>query len=783
MPRPIHLILGLFFAALAAPASAQQRPLGEVFEHAALQDFECVDCPNGCSHAKTLRSRFATGLNPDGSTVALAAPPADYDDVDLLHNDLNIEIIPASGWLGGSNTMTFASAVNGLTQVRVRLQNIFAINSVRVGATAVNASQLDSVHLTVFLDRAYNVGEVFDITVEYEGFPQNNGFDSILFTTQGGNPIVSTLSETDFAYTWWPTKDDSRDKATADLRFTVPTSMSVASNGSLMSVTAAPGAAGRRTWYWKTNYPIATYLVSFAATNYNRFSGSYDWGGGVMPLEFFIYPGSDTAGNRNAWLQTGQMLATFRTVFGLYPFINEKYGIYQFPFGGGMEHQTMTGQGTFNESVTAHELGHQWWGDMVTCAFWNDIWLNEGFATYSEALWIERKPGNLGEASLHAAMVPRRPSSVNGSVYIFEPLNNGDISRIFSTSFSYRKPAWVLHMLRRIVGHDAFFEVLAQYRAQFEFGSATTDEFIAVAESVHGSDLNWFFDPWVFNVGAPAYQRASRTITAGNQMYVELMVRQVQSASYPIFTMPMDVELFINNVTSTRTIWNSAAQQWYLLPVSAAPTTVTLDPRPWVLATSNLSTSFVEGPPKVVATDPAPGTEMATGFAGPISVVFHKNVTAAAADYSLARDGAGPVAVSFAYSSATKTATLTPTGPLAGGDYTLTIAESVRDPLSNRQLDGEMADPLSSASFPTGDGLAGGSAVVRFSVSPPPMPCAGDADGNGAVDFADITSVLTNWGNMYVPGSAGAFGDANFDGVVNFADITNTLANFNAACP
>jgi hypothetical protein len=559
--------------------------------------------------------------------------------------------------------------------------------------------------------------------------------------------------------------------------------MSVASNGSLVSVTTAPGAAGRRTWYWKTNYPIATYLVSFAATNYNRFSGSYDWGGGVMPLEFFIYPGSDTSGNRNAWLQSAQMLATFRTVFGLYPFISEKYGIYQFPFGGGMEHQTMTGQGSFGESLTAHELAHQWWGDMVTCAFWNDIWLNEGFATYAEALWIEGKPGSLGEPSLHSAMASRRPSSVNGSVYIPEPLNNDDIGRIFSTSFSYRKPAWVLHMLRRIVGHDAFFEILAQYRAQFEFGSATTDEFIAVAESVHGSDLNWFFDPWVYNVGAPAYQRASRTIMAGNQTYVELMVKQVQSASYPIFTMPMDVELFIDSVTSTRTIWNNASQQWYLLPVSAAPATVTLDPRPWVLATSNLSASFVEGPPKIVVTDPAPGLEAAASFAGPISVVFHKDVTTSATDYSLVRDGVGAVAFTFAYSSATKTATLTPAGPLPSGDYSLTVADSVRDPLSNRQLDGEMIDPLSASSFPSGDGLAGGSAVVRFSVAPPAVPCVGDADGSGAVDFSDITSVVTNWANTYAPGAAGALGDANHDGVVNFADVTDVLANFNATCP
>ncbi len=786
MSRVPFVVFGLITASLAGPLSLAQSPtsrrmIEQVYQDAASRDFECDNCPHGCAHAKTLRSHFASNMNPDGSPVALSAPPSDYDDVDLLHNNLNIEIAPSTGFLGGSNTMTFRSEIDGLERVRVRLQNIFSVSAVRVGGVLVGASQFDNFHLTVFLDRVYNIGEVFDIAVDYSGFPVNNGFDSILFTTQGGQPIASTLSETDFAYTWWPTKDDNRDKATADLRFTVPSTMSVASNGALISVTDA--AAGKKTWHWKTNYPIATYLISFAVTNYTRFSGSYNWGGGVMPLEFFIYPGSDTAGNRNAWLQSAQMLATYRPIFGLYPFINEKYGIYQFPFGGGMEHQTMTGQGSFGESLTAHELSHQWWGDMVTCARWNDIWLNEGFATYAEALWLERKPGSLGEPALHSAMAARRPASVNGSVYIYEPLNNGDINRIFSTSFSYRKPGWVLHMLRHVVGDAAFFEILAAYRAAYEFKSATTDEFIAVAEGVHGQNLNWFFDKWIYNIGAPTYQRANRTITAGGLTYVELMVKQTQSASYPIFTMPMDVELLINSVVSTQKVWNNAAQQWYLLPVIATPTTVTLDPRPWVLAGSNTATTFVEGPPKIVAATPAPGAQAPSSFAGPISVVFHKNVATTAGDYSLVRDGVGPVSFAFAYSSGTKTALLTPTAPLAGGGYTLTVADTIIDPLSGRQLDGELPNPPPPASFPSGDGVPGGSAVIRFSVAPPPVSCEGDADGNGVVDFADISSVLTFWGATYAPGASSTPGDANHDEAVNFADITAVLASYAATCP
>jgi hypothetical protein len=744
------------------------------------RNFDCPECEHACAHAKTLRARFAANQNPDGSPIALSPPPLDYDDADLLRNDLRLEINPATQWVGGSNAMTLRSALNNLTQVRVRLQNIFAVTAARIGTTPVAAAFTDDRHLTVTLDRPYNADEEFTLTIEYNGFPQNNGFDSIQFTTQNGQPIVSTLSETDFAYTWWPTKDDNRDKSTADLRFTLPSTMSVASNGVLMSVTDVPG--GKKEWYWKTAYPTATYLYSFAATNYTRFSGSYNWGGPApMPLEFFIYPINDTPANRNAWLQTSQMLATYRPLFGLYPFINEKYGIYNFPFGGGMEHQTMTGQGTFSESVTAHELAHQWWGDMTTCAFWNDIWLNEGFATYAEALWLQYKPGSSGEPALHNAMNQRRPASVAGTVYIDEPLNNGDINRIFSTSFSYRKPAWVLHMLRHVVGDTTFFNMLAAYRAAFEYQSATTDDFIAVAESVHGQDLSWFFDQWIYDDGAPAYRRAWRNATVNGQPFVELFVQQTQTSPFPVFTMPLDIEFFINNVANTRTIWNNAAMQWYLLPVTAAPATVTLDPVPWVLATSNLSTAFQEGPPKVVAVSPAPGSTAPASFSGPITITFHKDVTTTSANYSLTRDGGGAPLFSFAYNSATRTTSLTPASPLPGGQYTLTISDAVIDALSSLTLDGELLDSASPASLPSGDGVPGGPAVVRFTVAAPP-PCLGDADGSRTVDFADVTSVLSHWGATYPPNAAATPGDANLDLTVNFSDITEVLAFFGAAC-
>jgi aminopeptidase N len=247
-------------------------------------------------------------------------------------------------------------------------------------------------------------------------------FGSVAFTTQNGQPLFQTLSEPYYSYTWWPCKDgdvstngDNSDKFTAQVAITAPDTLTSVSNGLLQGTDVIPGAKKR--FRWATNYPTSTYLIFINTTVYNQWQQIYTYPGGTMPVQFSIYPANDTAGNRSAWENCLNMLAAYRPYYGEYPFVSEKYGIYNFSFGGGMEHQTYTGEGTFSENVTAHELGPQWWGDNVTCKTWPDIWLNEGFATYTECLWAEHKPGSTGLPAYLAAIQARRPSAVSGTVY------------------------------------------------------------------------------------------------------------------------------------------------------------------------------------------------------------------------------------------------------------------------------------------------------------------------------------------------------------------------------
>ncbi|MBI4918126.1 MAG: hypothetical protein HY825_19970 [Acidobacteria bacterium] len=636
-------------------------------------------------------------------------------ETDVRHVSLDLDVQPSAASLAGNATLTVASRRVALDRFRVRLASAFTVDAVRRDGADADWRRLDGATLEVTLAPPVALDAEFTVEVVYHGTPPAGPSSGILFTSHGSTPIVATLSEPWFAYTWWPGKDDNRDKSTFELAVTVPAALRAVANGRLAETSSIPG--GRTRTRWVTDYPIVPYLVAFAATDYARYSVTYERDGRTMPVELYLYPESDNASTRAAWQAAVPMLDVYGDLFGTYPFMDDKYAIYQFPWSGGMEHQTATGQGglsAFDESLTAHELAHQWWGDEVTCATWHDIWLNEGFATYSEALWREHRPGG-GPADLTARMLAIAPAEPTGSVWVFD---TSDPSRLFDWSLSYAKGAWVLHMLRHVVGDDTFLAALAEYRRRYAGSSATTEELRAVVEQVAGRDLEWFFAAWVYGSGAPSYRVGWRPVVAAGRDWVELHVRQVQSAGLaPVFPMPLDVVVRERAGDVAHVVWNDAREEHLLLPTAAPAAAVTLDPDHWVLRAAIVAASFVAGPPKVVASSPTPGGRVAAGSLDALLVTFHAPVAVAPGDVELTGRRTGKLTVTAALDDAATTLTVTPAAELPPDDYTLTVRDTVISTESGARLDGEVAGTL-----PSGDGVPGGDAVLSFTVALPPRP-------------------------------------------------------------
>lgn len=686
-----------------------------------MDDDAPADVAEACAKARA--RRLTSTLSDAAARPRQSAYPAGSSDV--LHYRLEVEVDPGTAYLSGHNLITLRSLVDGLTSFELQLDHHLEITSMHLGSADAPWQRTDETNVTVTLAPPLQAGTEVELGVGYRGHP-DRGTDGISFSSHSGKPLVWTLSEPFFSSIWWPVKDDNTDKATADFLITVPSGLVAVSNGVLLGEEKL--SDGQTRFHWHTSYPTAPYLFCFSVTDYHRFTGTYQHDGVAMPLQFFLFPENDTSLNRGRCMSTVTMMDAFAPLFGPYPFLAEKYGIYQFGFSGGMEHQTITGQGSFSEGLIAHELAHQWWGDLVTCATWHDIWLNEGFATYAEALWAEYKPGSSGGPALRAMMRTKRPAAVDDTVYVFD---TSSVERIFSSDFSYRKSAWVLHMLRGVIGDELFFSLLHKWREKYAHAHATTEDFRELAETVADRELGWFLDQWIYKPGAPAYRMGWRSHRVSGRHLVELHLEQVQPPHFPVFTMPIEVRLSSGSETSIARVWNDSRDEHLLIATRSAVDAVALDPDTWILTTEVQNVAFQEGPPKVVTTAPSPGARLARAAATSLSVTFHKDIVFEPNDITLNGARTGPREVLMSYDRATYTVTLAPAKPLPADVYTLIVSDRVTDAASGQPLDGEVEDPLAPNSLPSGDGEPGGVATLSFTVTEGPRrhlhPVAGSS--------------------------------------------------------
>lgn len=504
---------------------------------------------------------------------------------DMLHYRLELAATMSNDALAGRCTMTMRlkEDVDSLMLHAVGL----ALDTIRVDGVlrpAVSDSARET--FTILLGGIRTTGETLRIVIDYRRLQnyrrQSSRQGYYYFRDTIGLPanLGYTFSEPSDARFWFPCYDEPWEKATAELHLTVPIGYVAASNGRLLGTT--DNGNGTLTWHWNQAQPIATYLMCMTISRFAVASIPYVKAtGDTMPLQYYAWnapPFVDSAWTASFLPTVAQMINAFEGRFGSYPF--DKYGMTAIvPFGYlGMEHQTITTMNRYfatSVRVASHELAHQWWGDNVTCGTWRDIWLNEGFATYSEALWREHT-GGLDSLKKYMRDTLATFQFVSWQGAIYDPVSQG--FNLFD-QVVYTKAAWVLHTLRGVVGDSTFFRILRAYRARYEGRSATTAQLNAVADSVVGSPMGWFFDQWIYGRGWPKY--ASHVLWSGDTL--TLTIQQQQNTQWPTFRMPMRIRAYHAGNHTDFLVWDSLRMQVFSLPLSVQPDSVVLDPDGWIL--------------------------------------------------------------------------------------------------------------------------------------------------------------------------------------------------------
>lgn len=508
-------------------------------------------------------------------------------NIDVTYYKLDIVVKTTAPNVSGVTTVKAKSLVDGLNSFNLDLYSSMNVSKVTAKNNVATFSHSNEI-LSINLNNALDAGEEIDVDIYYSGNPGSSGFGSFEVSSHNGVPAIWTLSEPYGASDWFPCKDTPADKAdSADVWVTVASDMYAVSNGNLIDI--IDNGNNTKTFKWKSRYPIAQYLISMAITNYAIYENYFVYNQGLdtMTLFHYNYPEKLNNQRRTDLNRTVDMLELFSDLFGLYPFINEKYGHAEFGWGGGMEHQTVSSMGAFYSGIVAHELAHQWFGDKITCKDWRHIWLNEGFATYLEGVYIEHSSGMTAYQSFIQSKMSIAANAI-GSIYV---QNISSVSQIFSSSRSYAKGSVVLHMLRGILGTETFYDVLYEYAndPELAYGVAETEDFQRIAERVSGLDLDYFFQDWIYGENYPRYTITWSSSQIGDNDYqVKILVNQQTNSNPKFFTMPLQFSIRTSTSDTLVTLFNNEQKQEFIVNLNSPPFNIIFDPENWIMKTATV---------------------------------------------------------------------------------------------------------------------------------------------------------------------------------------------------
>ena len=500
--------------------------------------------------------------------------------IDVLHYTIKLDLIPEQKRLKGDVTLQFVFTDSLQKVFSINFYDNLRIHKVLWNGASTNYSNYQS-SLKVTPKTIYDTNYV---EIIYEGRPKNLGLSSFVFGEINGKSLIYNISEPSFASTWFPCNDILTDKATFDFYLTNASSEVSVANGLLVEKS---DSNGRTTYHWKTEYELPTYTVAIYSSSYKTFSDKYVTADGdSVPLQYFVLPYHlDNA--KIDFEMHPKILEVLSKLFGEYPFAKEKYGVAEFLWqSGAMENATITGIGSnfvtgakMFTDIYVHEASHQWWGNCVSPKSWKDIWLNEGFATYSEALYDEAV---FGKEALFSNMRKNNRTDFEGT--LFNPGNN-----LFSSKV-YKKGGWVLHMLRWEVGDESFFTILRQYFDQYKYKNASTEDFKKVCEDVSKKDLTKFFKQWVYTGENIPIVNSRWKIKQeeDSTYYLVLNLQQVQKGETE-YHFPVEVKFMYDNTEDnySEIVFVDEREYEKTFKLKKKMNSVLLDPQGWLLVEFN----------------------------------------------------------------------------------------------------------------------------------------------------------------------------------------------------
>ena len=521
---------------------------------------------------------------------------------DVKHIKAELTLDTKKREVRGAVTHTLSPLHPYLTKVQLDCGSALKVTKATVGDKAATwAYSAKDAKLSVVLDKAYEIGETFDLAIEYAGSPAH-GLQFVLKDPAYPEKPLSiwTQGESEDTHHWLPCYDYPNDRATSEMIITVEKPLFVVSNGTLVETKQNAGAT--TTYHWKMDVPHVSYLISLAVGDFAVYHDKV----GDLPLDYYVAKHVDEATARRFMGKTPQMIRFFGEAIGQpYPYV--KYAQTCLPeFGGGMENISATSMtdGALRDEIAAlegdadglvaHELAHQWFGDLLTCKDWSHLWLNEGFASYFDPLFAEHARGEDEfrlemDGALHGYLRNdldyRRP--------IVEP--RYDTSVAMFDGMTYSKGACVLHTLRGVLGDSAWWKGIRGYVAANKLRVVETDDFRKAMEAASGKDLKWFFDQWVYHAGHPELKVRWHYEDADKTVRVQIQQTQKVDDQTPLFRLPSTLEITEDSSLSrVIPIVIDGPSHEFVIPAATKPKMVQIDPKGWLIKELDFEKTFDE---------------------------------------------------------------------------------------------------------------------------------------------------------------------------------------------